>query len=116
MWVHLTCHHHDVVDPEPALYTIRVNGHLGPTALSAFPAMVSHRHALDTVLTGHLDQSALYGVLAEVEVLGLELLEVHKLTPTRHREGRTNHLKPVTTAHLPDGQAVPHKSDEETRE
>jgi len=43
--------------------------------------MVPHRYAAHTVLTGHLDQSALYGVLAEVEALGLELLEVHKLIP-----------------------------------
>jgi hypothetical protein len=31
------------------------------------------------VLTGRLDRSALYGVLAEVEALGLELLEVRQL-------------------------------------
>jgi len=81
MWVHFDELHHQVMDAEPALYTIRINGHLGPTTLSAFPAMVPHRYAAHTVLTGHLDQSALYGVLAEVEALGLELLEVHKLIP-----------------------------------
>jgi hypothetical protein len=75
------------MDPEPAPYTIRINGHLGPTALAAFPAMASHRHAACTVLTGHLDQSALYGVLAEVEALGLELIEVHKLIPTGNPQG-----------------------------
>ncbi|HEY1970312.1 MAG TPA: hypothetical protein VGH89_20330 [Pseudonocardia sp.] len=75
------------MDPEPAQYTIRINGHLGPTALSAFPAMVPHRQAAHTVLTGRLDQSALYGVLAEVEALGLELLEVHRLTPSGNPEG-----------------------------
>jgi hypothetical protein len=31
------------------------------------------------VLTGWLDQSALYGVLAEMEALGLGLLEVRQL-------------------------------------
>jgi hypothetical protein len=36
------------------------------------------------VLTGVLDRSALYGVLAEVEALGLDLLEVRQLT--RHRK------------------------------
>jgi len=30
------------------------------------------------VLTGLLDRSALYGVLAEIEALGLDLLEVRK--------------------------------------
>jgi hypothetical protein len=78
------------MDPEPALYTIRINGHLGATALSAFPTMVPHRHAAHTVLTGHLDQSALYGVLAEIEALGLELLELHKLIPTRNPRAPTS--------------------------
>ncbi len=67
------------MDPAPALYVIRIHGHLGATVLSAFPAMASRRHGADTVLTGLLDRSALYGVLAEVEALGLELLEVRQL-------------------------------------
>jgi hypothetical protein len=36
-----------------------------------------------TVLTGLLDRSALYGVLAEIEALGLDLLEIQRLTPDR---------------------------------
>ena len=64
-----------------ALYEIRIKGNLGATVLCAFPAMVSRRRGADTVLTGRLDRSALFGVLAEVEALGLELLEVHQLTP-----------------------------------
>ena len=48
---------------------------------AAFPALDARAHGDDTVLTGILaDQSALYGVLARVEALGLELLEVHRLT------------------------------------
>ena len=35
------------------------------------------------MLTGLLDRSALYGVLAEIEALGLDLLEIQKLTPDR---------------------------------
>jgi len=35
------------------------------------------------VLTGLLDRSALYGVLAETEALGLDLLEIQRLTPDR---------------------------------
>jgi hypothetical protein len=50
------------MDPAPALYAIRINGHLGATVLSAFPAMVPQRHGTQTVLTGLLDRSALYGV------------------------------------------------------
>ena len=64
------------MDPAPALYAIRINGHLGATVLSAFPAMVPQRHGADTVLTGMLDRSALYGVLGEIEALGLDLIEV----------------------------------------
>jgi hypothetical protein len=58
---------------------IRVNGHLGATILSAFPAMTSQRDGADTLLTGLLSRSAVYGVLAEIEALGLDLLEVRQL-------------------------------------
>ena len=68
------------MDPAPALYMIRINGHLGATMLSAFPAMAPHHHGAHTVLTGLLDRSALYGVLAEIDALGLDLLEVRHLT------------------------------------
>jgi hypothetical protein len=61
------------------LYCIRINGHLGATLLSAFPAMVSEQQAAVTVLTGLLDRSALYGVLAEIETLGLDLIEVRQI-------------------------------------
>ena len=36
---HLPAPHHGRMDPAPALYTIRINGHLGAMMLSAFPAM-----------------------------------------------------------------------------
>jgi len=81
MRVHLPVLNHGVMDPAPARYLIRINGHLGATVLLAFPGLVSRWHGAHTVLTGQLDQSALYGVLAEIEALGLELLEVRQLTP-----------------------------------
>ena len=71
------------MDPAPAPYTIRINGHLGATMLSAFPAMAPRHHGAHTVLTGLLDRSALFGVLAEIEALGLELIEVRQLMPER---------------------------------
>ncbi len=71
------------MDPAPAWYAIQIHGHLGATLLSAFPALVPQRRGADTVLTGLLDRSALYGVLAEVEALGLDLVEVRQLTPRR---------------------------------
>jgi hypothetical protein len=81
MSVHLPALDHGLMDPAPALYAIRIHGHLGATVLLAFPAMVPRRHGADTVLTGLLDRSALYGVLAEVEALGLDLVEVRQLPP-----------------------------------
>ena len=69
------------MDPAPVLYAIRIHGHLGATVLSAFPVLAPRHHGANTVLTGVLDQSALYGVLAEIEALGLDLLEVRQLTP-----------------------------------
>ena len=61
----------------PGLYTIRINGRLGATALFAFPSMVSEQKGSETVLTGLLeDRSALFGVVAQIEALGLELLEL----------------------------------------
>jgi hypothetical protein len=83
MPAHLPALDHGFMNPAPTLYRIRIHGHLGATALSAFPAMASQRQGADTVLTGLLDRSALYGVLAEIEALGLDLLEVRQLTPGR---------------------------------
>jgi hypothetical protein len=94
------------MDPAPARYAIRIRGHLGATVLAAFPTMLSQRHGADTVLTGLLDRSALYGVLAEIEALGLDLLEVQKLTPDRKSPGsgdRADHRNPVMTSRLPGG-------------
>jgi hypothetical protein len=71
--------------PASARFMIRINGHLGDTLLSAFPEMASERRGPETVLTGDLDQPGLYGVLAEIEALGLDLLEVRRLNPGARR-------------------------------
>ena len=69
-------------DPPPHRYRIRVRGRLGPTMRCAFPALQARASGGDTVLTGPLpDRAALHGVLAEIEALGLELLEVRRLPP-----------------------------------
>ena len=50
----------------------------------AFPDLQARTRGDDTVLTGlFADQAALYGVLAELEALGLELIEVRHLPPRR---------------------------------
>jgi hypothetical protein len=91
---HLPALDHGGMDPAPARYLIRIDGHLGATMLSAFPALAPRHHGACTVLTGLLDQSALYGVLAEIEALGLDLLEVRKLTPDREPPGSGHHRSP----------------------
>lgn len=80
MRIHLSAPDDGEVDAAPAQYLIRIDGHLGSTLLSAFPVLESQQHGAHTVLTGLLDRSALYGVLAVIEALGLDLLEIRKLT------------------------------------
>ena len=78
---------------EPAFYTIRIDGHLGATVLSAFPFLEAERQAAQTVLVGYLDRSALYGVLAQMEMLGLDLVELSRSdrpgSPPKPRMDRT---------------------------
>jgi hypothetical protein len=74
----------------PGWYTIRIRGRLGATALSAFPSMVPELKGSETVLTGLLeDRSAVFGVLAQIEALGLELLELRQIQarPTARESG-----------------------------
>jgi hypothetical protein len=68
----------------PGFYTIRIRGRLGATALSAFPTMRSELICGETVLTGPLeDRSALFGVLSQIEALGLELIELREIQPSQ---------------------------------
>ena len=67
----------------PRLYSIRISGHLGSTALSALASTGSQLKGEDTLLTGVLDRSALYGVLAEIEALNLDLVELRRLDARR---------------------------------
>jgi hypothetical protein len=66
----------------PSQYEIRVRGQIGEATLLAFPAFRVEAQGGETVLTGILpDQSALYGVLAQMEALGLQLIEVRQQHP-----------------------------------
>jgi hypothetical protein len=61
-------------------YEIRVHGPIGPTMMQAFPTLVAARSGQDTLLTGWIqDQCALYGLIHELEALGLQLLEIHRM-------------------------------------
>jgi hypothetical protein len=65
---------------QPQHYEIRVRGHLGQTLRAAFPSLRVRTQGHQTVLSGPLaDRAALYGVLAEIETLGLELVELRQL-------------------------------------
>jgi len=72
----------DQAKARPHRYHIRVRGRLGETLRSAFPELQARHSGSDTVLTGPLaDPAALHGALAQIEALGLELLEVRRLPP-----------------------------------
>lgn len=62
----------------PPRYEIVVRGHLGDTMLGAFPALTAEIHGRGTILRGLRDQAEVHGVLADIESLGLELLEVRR--------------------------------------
>jgi hypothetical protein len=94
MWTHLVTLDDRGMGPASARYVIRINGHLGATLLSAFPPMAWERQGPETVLTGVLDQPGLYGVLAEIEALGLDLLEVRQLTPEARSPERGDTCSP----------------------
>jgi hypothetical protein len=64
---------------DPGRYEIRVRGPIGPTIIQAFPTLARSRTGQDTLLIGSLpDQSALYGVIGQLEALGLQLLEIRR--------------------------------------
>jgi predicted ester cyclase len=89
----------------PQSYEIRVRGRLGETFRAAFPGLLVRTLGHETVLSGPLaDRAALHGVLAEIETLGLELVELRQSAPgpqsaldaPRPRAGKTGK---VTTTH-----------------
>lgn len=63
--------------PRSVRYEILVRGRIGPTILEAFPRLSAQQLGTNTLLSGGIpDQSALYGLIHQIEALGLELLEV----------------------------------------
>jgi hypothetical protein len=64
---------------KPVQYEITVRGRLSDTLVAAFDGLTASSSTADTVLRGDIaDQAALYGVLARIESLGLELLDVRR--------------------------------------
>jgi len=71
---------HDVT---PVYYTIRIRGLLGQGVLRSFHDLHVAQPAGETVLTGHLDGWRLQEVLARIEALGLDLVELRRLDAHR---------------------------------
>jgi ketosteroid isomerase-like protein len=83
-------------------YTIRVAGGLGATTLGAFPEFASHIDGSITTLTSELpDSAALYGALARLEALGLDLIDVHRLDNSGRAEVDDDHTDRTTASHPP---------------
>jgi len=80
-------------------YEIRLRGHLGEAMQRAFPALQAEIRNEDTLLRGALaDQSALHGVLAQIEALGLELLELRRLLSMAAAPGRAGRRRGARAA------------------
>jgi hypothetical protein len=61
-------------------YEIRVRGRLGKGELATFEDFVAEAEPAETVLRGMVDdQSALHGLLEQIQDLGLELVEVKRI-------------------------------------
>ncbi|MFY9928636.1 MAG: hypothetical protein WAK82_11590 [Streptosporangiaceae bacterium] len=61
-------------------YEIRITGVLPPEALVDFEDLTAAVEPVETVVHGALpDQAALHGLLARLEMLGVQVLEVRRL-------------------------------------
>ena len=67
---------------------------MGASLLAAFPGYDVAYGDGETVFSGTLDQAALFGALAQIEALGLELLEVRRVGPSM---GADQPDRPATT-------------------
>jgi len=66
-------------------YQITISGGLGEIGLEAFSDFKIESDETTTVLTGDLDQAALYGTLNRILSLGFELIQLNRLV-----DGRSN--------------------------
>lgn len=75
--------HSDTNSGQPAVYQIRIKGHLGPQWSDWFEGMtITPQDNGDTCVTGPvIDQSALHGLLRKVRDLGVPLLSIVEVQP-----------------------------------
>ena len=65
---------------EAANYEIRIKGRVGESMLQAFEGLAVTTEPVETVLYGPIsDQDALHELLARLQSLGLELVQVRRL-------------------------------------
>lgn len=65
---------------DAARYEIRIRGRLGGKVASSFSGFEAEVEPAETILRGPVqDQSALHGILEQIESLGLELVEVRRI-------------------------------------
>ena len=85
-------------------YEIRVTGILPPGALRDFEGLAPSVRPVETLVHGQLpDQAALHGLLARLEMLGVQILEVRRL----HDRSRPAQQAPSAAADRPGGTATP---------
>lgn len=65
-------------------YEIRVRGRVGEKTAARFDGFDVEVEPVETVLRGPVqDQAALHGIIAQIESLGLELVEVRRVDESR---------------------------------
>jgi hypothetical protein len=74
-----------VMPGQPMVYQIRIKGHLGQRWMGWFEGLtITLEEDGDTLLTGAvIDQAALHGYLKKVRDLGMPLLSVNSVAPSR---------------------------------
>ena len=71
----------------PYSYQITISGDLGDVGREAFGDFKIESDGSTTVLTGYLDQAALYGALNRIMSLGFELVRLDRVTCGRRTGG-----------------------------
>jgi hypothetical protein len=65
---------------EPGRYEFRVGQQLSATAVASFPELSVAAGTGGTVLFGHVrDDAELHGILSRLQLLGLDILDMHRL-------------------------------------
>src|SRR4051812_46109839 len=100
----------EIYPGEPAVYEIRIKGHLGSQWTDWFGgATITLEDNGDTILTGPVvDQAALHGLLKKVRDLGTPLISINRIGnhigPMREEAHESSCLDEVRVARCPSGQ------------